>query len=111
MGMLATPNLGLPYPDDNELLQDVPDFVRVLALALDKGKVVPTFASATARTTGIPAPVAGAICWMTDATPVPRLLVHDGSAWVRVYPPPVQVSTGSAVPTGTAEAGSLYVQY
>jgi hypothetical protein len=108
MGMLATPNMGLPYPDDNELLQDVPDFVRVLALALDKGKI-PSFATAAARTTGIPAPSAGSICWMTDV-PV-RLVVYDGSTWQRVYPTVPIVTSGSATPTGTAEAGAIYVQY
>jgi hypothetical protein len=76
MATLSTPNAALPYPDDNEFLKDVPDFIRVLALALDKYRV-PNF---------------------------------NGSAWVRVYPPTTQVTSGSAVPTGTAEAGSIYIQ-
>jgi len=110
MGMLATPIMGLPYPDDNELLQDVPDFVRVLALALDKGKL-PTFTTSAARDAAIPAPTSGSLAWCQDNNPMPRLTVYNGSAWARVYPPVTVVTSGSAAPTGTAEAGSIYVQY
>ena len=110
MGMLATPIMGLPYPDDNELLQDVPDFVRVLALALDKGKL-PTFTTSAARDAAIPAPTSGSVAWIQDANPMARLTVYDGAAWKRVYPAVTQVTSGTATPTGTAEAGSIYVQY
>jgi hypothetical protein len=109
MATLSTPNAALPYPDDNEFLKDVPDFIRVLALALDKYRV-PNFTSDSNRNTKITAPVAGQLAWVTDAAPVARLQVYNGSAWVRVYPPTTQVTSGSAVPTGTAEAGSIYIQ-
>jgi hypothetical protein len=110
MATLTTPNLGLPYPNSAELLKDVPAFIQTIALALDKGKVLPTFASVGARTTGIPSPVVGALTWMTDLTPMARLEIWDGSTWKRVYPPITQVGSGSAAPTGTAEAGQLYIQ-
>ena len=110
MATLTTPNMGLPYPDDNELLQDVPDFVRVLALALDKGKL-PSFSTSAARDTAIPAPTAGSVAWVQDANPVPRLTVYNGTTWKRVYPAETVVTSGTATPTGAAEAGSIYIQY
>jgi len=110
MATLTTPNMGLPYPDDNELLQDVPDFIRVLALAVDKGSL-PRFATAAARNTGIPSPYGGSVSWIQDNNPMPRLEVFDGTAWKRVYPPITVVTSGTTNPTAPAEAGAIYVQY
>src|SRR6478752_4768449 len=108
MATLTTPIMGLPYPDDNELLQDVPDFIRVLALALDKSKI-PSFATSAARNTAIPAPTTGSIAWVHDNNPMPRLTTFDGTNWVRVYPPVTVVLSGNGAPTGSAEAGSIYI--
>lgn len=109
MATLTTPNMGLPYPDDNEYLKDVPDFIRVLALALDKGKL-PSFANAAGRTAGIPSPTPGTICWITEAGNA-RLTLWDGSGWKRVYPTDPVIQSGSAAPSGSAEAGTIYIQY
>lgn len=113
MAILTTPNAGLPYPDDNEYLKDVPDHIRVLAQALDKHKV-PNYATVSERAAKIPSPQVGQLAWVVTLLPDGRggLTIYTGtnSQWQRIWPTSPLLSSGSAAPTGVSEAGAIYVQ-
>lgn len=64
------------------------------------GQTVMSFASATARTATLAAPVEGMVTWLQDAN---RLYVYDGSAWVEV---PVRQNGFSAITSSTSQTSS-----
>jgi hypothetical protein len=106
MAILNT-SQGLPYPDNNERLADVPDFIYALADALDD-KILGVYASQAALSGAGPFE-AGRMAWVTaDNT----LQVYTGSTWVTVYPASPRIFSGTAVPSSSLGSnGDLYVRY
>lgn len=105
MAIHQTPQ-GLPYPDDNERVQDVPEFIQDLAEALDK-RIVTVYAN-QAVLAGAGPFAAGHLAWIT-ADQV--LQVYNGSTWLRVYPSSPRIFTGSTVPSSAlGSVGDVYIQ-
>lgn len=108
--MATTPstNQGLPLPQDSEMLKDVPDFVKALALAVEP-KLVMSFASQTDLVNRVGSPVEGMVAWLRDAN---ILQVYNGSTWVKVYPASPTILYGDNPPTsGQGSVGDIYVEY
>lgn len=75
--MPSTSINALPYPDPDDA-PNGPSQIGALAAAVDT-RLVPRFATATARNTAIPTPSNGQLAWTTGDK---RLWGHDGSGWV-----------------------------
>lgn len=107
MAIQFSPIQGFRYPDMNEYLKDVPQFIQNLALDVEK-RVVMIFASSSDRSTKLPSPVAGQVTYLQDQKAWDGF---DGTAYRRIWPPSPNITSGTAVPTGTGAVGDLYVQY
>ena len=87
MAIHQTPQ-GLPYPDDNERVQDVPEFIQDLAEALDK-RIVTVYANQAAAYRKFKRPFR-VFCWIgggraspvlgTDRTSVSGISASRGHA-------------------------------
>ncbi|MGI5245410.1 hypothetical protein [Dactylosporangium sp. CA-139066] len=78
---LNTPCSAIPYAE----LTDIPNMQTItqnMATALDT-KVIPKFASSTARNAAIPSPVTGMACYRTDTK---QFELYDGTTWRIVVP-------------------------
>ena len=107
---MATPpsaNQGIPMPDDDEHLKDVPDFVRTMGQAIEK-QLVMRFDSVADRTARVGTPEVGMLAWMEDTA---RFVAYTGSSWQVIWPPSPGVTSGSAAPTGSGTLNDLYIQY
>lgn len=101
----TTPVQALPIPILSDVA-NVPLHVSNLAGALEK-QLVMSFASAAARTSAIPSPVAGMFCWRTDAA---VLEYYNGAAWVQPggrLAAAVRTTAGTALGPGEAVLGVL----
>jgi len=107
MTIQFSPIQGFRYPDMNEYLKDVPQFIQNLAVDVEK-RVVMIFTTASDRGTKLPTPVSGQVTWLQDQK---ALDVYDGAVYKRIYPPSPNITSGTAVPSGTGAVGDLYVQY
>lgn len=100
-------NQGLPYPDHNELVNDVPDYIKNLALALDK-RIVGSYAS-TSALGAAGAFAEGSVVWLQDTN---TLQVYDGTKWVSIYPSSPRIYDGSTAPASNLGAvGDFYIQW
>lgn len=107
---MATPpsaNQGIPMPDDDEYLKDVPDFVRNMGLAIEK-QLVMRFADTADRAAKVPSPEAGMLAYMEDTT---QLALFDGTSWRTIAHSQPPITSGTADPAGSAVVGALYVKY
>lgn len=77
--MPNTTNQQLPYPASSAA-PNVPADLQTLAQSVEK-KVVQVFASAADRSTRMPSPTEGMMCWLQD---VNRFDYYTGSTWARV---------------------------
>jgi hypothetical protein len=108
MAILNTSNQQLPYPDNNEYLKWVWQYIRNLALAVEKISVM-RFATSSDLTSRVPSPEEGMLAYLLDSN---TLQVYTGSSWARVYPPSPAVYTGTTTPASSLGAtGDLYIQY
>jgi len=107
MSIQFSPIQGFRYPDMNEYLKDVPQFVQNLALDVEK-RVVQIFASASDRGTKLPNPVSGNLTWLQDQK---AMDVFDGSVYKRIYPFSPNITSGTSAPSGTGAIGDIYIQY
>lgn len=78
----TSPINGLPIPDDASP-NDPPIHFQAFANVLDS-RIMPRFATSTARDSAIPSPSDGMFCTMTDTD---RVLRHDGTKWIKVCGP------------------------
>lgn len=97
MTMLSTPNQGAPYPDVNEPLNNVNDWLYALAQFFER-RAGARYANMSELSSKLPTPAAGDSAWIiADKT----LLVYDGAAWARVYPPTPQIFFGTTNPSSS----------
>jgi hypothetical protein len=103
--MATTPMQAFPYPTSADD-PDVPGDMQALAVAVEK-RVFGIYNDATDRNAKITAPVEGQIAYLKDTD---IITVHNGAAWVQVYPVVVPAFTsGTAVPSnGTGADGDVY---
>lgn len=107
MGMLYTTNQAYPYPNVNEPLNNVNDWLYAFALYAEV-RGVQRFTTQADLSTKRPTPTSGELAWISDDN---VLQVYDGSTWKRVYPPAPMVYTGAASPASNLGAvGDLYVK-
>lgn len=107
MTIQFSPIQGFRYPDANEFLKDVPQFIQNLALDVEK-RVVMIFTSSADRAAKLTSPVSGQMTWRQDTD---VLEVFDGSSYQQIYPPIPRITSGTAAPSGTGSVGDIYVQY
>lgn len=106
MAILNTPINQLPYPDNNEMVKDVPDFIRDLAQAVDK-KILGVYANQAALSAAGPF-AAGRLAWITADS---VLQIYTGSTWVRIYPSSPRIFSGSTTPSSSlGSPGDIYIQ-
>lgn len=106
MALINSPQ-GLPYPDKNELLNDIHNDIKSLVLVLDK-KIVATFANNTELNAQAPHPE-GRLVFMRNTD---TLQVYDGAAWKSVMPASPRIYSGTSAPAASLGAvGDLYIQY
>lgn len=107
MATLKTPNQQLPYPDSNEYLKYVPNYISALALAVEKGLVM-KFTDQTDLGTRLPAPTSGMLAWV-QADKI--LQIYDGDSWVSLYPATPAIYSGTGAPSSTlGVTGDIYIQ-
>lgn len=98
----TTPINALPAPDDGSP-NDPPLHFIALNNLLDT-RLLPRFATSTARDAAITAPVDGMFCTMTDTD---RLLRHDGTKWCKVAGPrELLLYNGNAGSSATVALGT-----
>jgi hypothetical protein len=107
MTIQFSPIQGFRYPDPNEFLKDVPQFIENLARDVEK-RVVMIFTSQSDRSAKLTSPVSGQLTWRQDTQ---ILEVFDGSSYQQIYPAIPNITSGTAAPSGTGNAGDIYVQY
>lgn len=107
MSMRATANQAWPFPDVNEPINNMNDWIYLLDIFAEV-RSVQRFTNAADLATRRPTPTAGEVAWNTaDKT----ISVYDGAAWQRVYPPKPLVLSGTAAPTSAqGSVGDLYVK-
>jgi hypothetical protein len=107
MSMRATSNQAWPFPDVNEPMNNMNDWI----YALDTYAEVRSnqrFASQADLSTKRPTPGAGEMAYLIDQK---IIQVYDGTTWKRVFPPSPMVYSGTAAPTSALGAvGDLYVK-
>lgn len=98
----TTPINALPAPDDSSP-NDPPLHFIALNNQLDT-RLVPRFATSTARDAAITAPVDGMVCTMTDTD---RMLRYDGTKWCKTAGPrEVLVANGNLGNSGAVLVGA-----
>jgi hypothetical protein len=108
MAILSSPVQGLPYPDQNEKLNTVDEYIRNLAFALEK-KLFMVFESAADRDAKIGTPAEGMVAYLKD---VNAAHVRTDTAWKQIYPASPTIYTGTATPAASLGAvGDIYVQH
>lgn len=107
MSMRSTANQGAPFPDVNEPLNNVNDWIYLLATHQEV-RGIQRFSSQADLSTKRPSPTEGEVCWLNDSN---QLQVFDGTAWKRVYPPSPMVYSGTTTPSSSLGAvGDLYIK-
>ena len=107
MSMRYTANQAWPFPDVNEPINNMNDWIYALDIFAEL-RSVQRFANAAELSSKRPTPVAGEVAWLTTEK---IIQVYDGTAWKRVYPPSPMVYSGTAAPVSTTGAvGDLYVK-
>jgi hypothetical protein len=102
-----TANQAAPFPDVNEPMNNMNDWIYNLA-TFQEVRGVQRFSTQADLSTKRPSPVAGEFAWVTADL---VLQVFDGTAWQRVYPPKPMVYSGTATPSSTLGAvGDLYIK-
>ena len=105
MTMRSTSNQGAPYPDVNEPLNNVNDWIYALAQFFER-RAGARYANMSALSSKLPSPNAGDSAWIVDTK---VLLVFDGSTWVRVYPSSPQIFFGATDPSsGLGSVNDIY---
>lgn len=103
----STANQGAPFPDVNEPLNNMNDWIYALAVFLET-RGVQRFSTQADLATKRPTPSDGEVCWITSED---AMYAYTGSAWKRVYPPSPMVYSGTAVPASTLGAvGDFYIK-
>lgn len=112
MAILSTPVQGLPYPDQNEKINSVDEYIRNLALALEK-KLVMVFSSAADRDTKLPSPAEGQFVYLTDVNKMyVRVVSGTTATWNQIYPATPGIYSGTTAPAATlGSVGDIYIQY
>lgn len=107
MSMRSTDNQAAPFPDVNEPLNNVNDWIYALATFMEV-RGVQRFSSQADLSTKRPSPSEGECAWLQDSN---VLQVFDGTAWKRVYPPSPMVYSGTTTPSSSLGAvGDLYIK-
>jgi hypothetical protein len=107
MSTRNTANQAAPFPDVNEPLNNVNDWIYNLAI-FQEVRGVQRFATQAELSSKRPTPSSGEFCWIV-ADKV--LQVFDGTAWKRVYPPQPMVYSGTTTPASSLGAvGDLYIK-
>lgn len=107
MSTRYTANQGAPFPDINEPLNNMNDWIYNLGVFLET-RGVQRFTNQADLSTKRPSPTGGEFAWVTADV---SLYVYDGSAWKRVFPPAPMVYSGTATPAGTlGQVGDLYIK-
>jgi hypothetical protein len=103
----TTSNQGAPFPDVNEPLNNMNDWIYALATFMEV-RGVQRFTNAADLSTKRTAPTAGELAWINDTN---ILQVYDGTTWKRVYPPAPMIYSGTATPsTSLGAVGDLYIK-
>ena len=98
---------GLPYQDHNALVNDVPDYIKDLAQALDK-RIVGVYADPAAVSAAGSFPE-GSLIWVQSTD---TLQVWTGSEWKAVFPSSPRIFSGTTVPASNlGSVGDLYIRY
>lgn len=93
----TTTNQGIRIPqstDDPDVVGDLGNAV----LDIEK-RLVMVFASSSVRSTKLPSPAEGMLCWLQD---VNVFQYHNGTAWVDLLPAVPAFSSGAAVPLNSS---------
>ena len=107
MSMRYTTNQAYPFPDVNEPINNMNDWIYALAQYAEL-RGVQRFATSAELSTKRPTPTAGETAFLVDQK---IIQVYDGTAWKRVYPPSPMVYSGTAAPpSSTGVVGDLYVK-
>ena len=107
MSLNYTSNQAYPYPDVDETLNNVNDWLYYLAVHTEE-RGVQRFATQAELASKRPTPTAGEFAWVTADS---VLQVYDGSSWERVYPPQPAIYTGTATPSSSlGSPGDIYVK-
>lgn len=107
MTMLSTTNQGAPFPQVNEPINNVNDWVEQLALFMEV-RGVQRFADMATLSTKRPSPAGGEMAYITADKSV---YVYDTISWKRVFPPSPMVYSGTTTPAaGLGAVGDLYIQ-
>lgn len=111
MTMRATANQAAPFPDVNEPINNMNDWIYLLA-TFQEVRGIQRFATQAALTAARPTPAAGEVAWISGPLPTDKVLqVFDGSAWKRVYPPQPMVYSGTgAPPSTTGVVGDIWIK-
>jgi hypothetical protein len=107
MSMRATANQAWPFPDVNEPMNNMNDWLYLLSIFAEL-RSVQRFTTSADLSTKRPTPVAGEVAWITADKVIQ---VYDGTTWKRVYPPQPMVYSGTAAPASSlGTVGDLYVK-
>lgn len=107
MTMRSTTNQGAPFPDVNEPINNVNDWIYALATFLEV-RSVQRFTSQANLSTKRPSPSEGELAYLTDTN---ILQVFTGSTWQRVFPPSPMVYSGTTTPSSSlGSPGDLYIK-
>ena len=107
MTMNSTTNQGAPYPNVNEPLNNVNDWIYALATFMET-RATQRFATQAELASKRPTPSAGEFAWVTDGQ---VLQVYNGTTWKRVFPPQPMVYSGTATPSSAlGQPGDLYIK-
>lgn len=107
MSMRYTANQAYPFPDVNETMNNVNDWIYLLNLHAEV-RGVQRFSTQADLSTKRPAPSAGEFAFIVADKVVQ---VYDGTAWQRVYPPKPMVYSGTGTPSSAlGVVGDLYIK-
>lgn len=107
MTMRYTSNQGAPYPDVDEPLNNVNDWIFAIAQFFEK-RAGARYSTFTELSNKHGSPSAGDSAFITSTK---QLWVFDGSAWQRVYPPRPTIHSGTANPSSSlGDVGDIYLK-
>ena len=113
MSMRATATQGAPFPDVNEPLNNMNDWLYLLA-TFQEVRGIQRYATQAACSAARPTPTAGEVAFITadvNNNNQPIIQVYDGSAWKRVFPPSPMVYSGTGTPPNTTGAvGDIWIK-